>query len=130
MSKFTTPLRIEAVENSDRDFKILEAFEYYTNLLGDERIIISVPKDFITDFASVPRWLWWLFPPYGLYGKAAVIHDFLYTELSKSYKITKAQADKIFLEALEVLGVPTWKRNIIYLAVKLFGSKYFKGYSN
>lgn len=38
-----------------------------------------VPVGFETDFASVPRPLWPLFPPTGRYTRAAVLHDWLYT---------------------------------------------------
>ena len=30
-------------------------------------------------------------------------------------------ADDVFLEAMEVLGVKPWRRNIMYLAVRAFG---------
>jgi len=34
-----------------------------------------VPRGFITDFASVPKFLWWLFGPTGLWTWAAILHD-------------------------------------------------------
>ncbi|WP_123008449.1 DUF1353 domain-containing protein, partial [Escherichia coli] len=34
---------------------------------------------------------------------------------------TKAEADRIFLDAMTVLGVPRWRRRLMYLAVRLFG---------
>ena len=33
----------------------------------------EVPKGFVTDFASVPRPIWWLFPPWAKYGNATVV---------------------------------------------------------
>ncbi|ENL4830298.1 DUF1353 domain-containing protein, partial [Salmonella enterica subsp. enterica serovar Teko] len=30
-------------------------------------------------------------------------------------------ADKIFLDGMTVLGVPKWKRTVMYWAVRLFG---------
>ncbi|EME4456538.1 DUF1353 domain-containing protein, partial [Salmonella enterica] len=33
----------------------------------------------------------------------------------------KKEADKIFLDGMTVLGVPRWKRTIMYQAVRLFG---------
>jgi hypothetical protein len=33
----------------------------------------------------------------------------------------KAYADGIFLEAMEVLGVATWRRSVMYWAVRFFG---------
>ncbi|MGU6849168.1 DUF1353 domain-containing protein, partial [Salmonella enterica subsp. enterica serovar Sandiego] len=34
---------------------------------------------------------------------------------------TKKEADKIFLDGMTVLGVPKWKRVIMYWAVRWFG---------
>lgn len=36
-----------------------------------------VPRGFVTDFASVPKFLWWLFGPTGLWTWAAILHDWL-----------------------------------------------------
>ena len=54
---------------------------------------ITVPFGFVTDFASVPRLLWSLFPPIGRYGYAAVFHDFVYWEQDA---ITRKEADRVF----------------------------------
>lgn len=124
MSKFTTPLIVEVLDDG-LNYQIHETFEYYTNLINQKKIIIPVEKGFITDFASTPRGLWWLLPPTGKYGKASVIHDYLYK--NEVQGVTKDIADKIFLEAMEVLKVPKWKRQIMYQAVKVFGTKHYKG---
>jgi hypothetical protein len=89
---------------------------------------VRVPDQFKTDFASVPRVLWSVFPPTDQYTPAAVVHDLLYHDpylyiVGIRHRIDKATADKIFLEAMTVLNVPAWKRNTIYFAVKFGGSK-------
>ena len=53
------------------DFKV----RYHSEALN---LTIIVPKGFITDLASVPRFFWRLFPPGGVYNEAAIIHDYLY----------------------------------------------------
>lgn len=78
---------------------------------------VVVPEGFVTDFASVPRGLWNIFPPSGAWAPAAVIHDFMYR-----YAIfDKATADLIFLHAMEDLGVGWFSRRLIYRAVRWFG---------
>src|SRR5688572_10892672 len=57
---------------------------------------IRIPAGFVTDFASIPRALWWLYPPTGRWGRAAVIHDWLYRKQTRS----RAEADAIFLEGM------------------------------
>ncbi|EFQ7393763.1 DUF1353 domain-containing protein, partial [Salmonella enterica] len=56
-------------------------------------------------------------PPDGKYAKAAIIHDWMYDNALR----TKKEADLIFLDGMTVLGVPKWKRIIMYYAVRLFG---------
>jgi hypothetical protein len=41
-----------------------------------------------TDFASVPATLCALFPPYGAYTSATVLHDFLWRVLAPAGRIT------------------------------------------
>ncbi|EJI0210340.1 DUF1353 domain-containing protein, partial [Salmonella enterica subsp. enterica] len=47
----------------------------------------------------------------------AIIHDYLYDNALR----TKKEADLIFLDGMKVLGVPKWKRIVMYQAVRLFG---------
>lgn len=117
MSSFTTPLKLEFGDG--KTWKVTEEFIYR---IGDENSpnLIHVPAGFETDFASVPRFFWRILPPTGEYGKAAVVHDYLYATHQES-GITKKDVDKIFLEAMGVLGVDEWKRQSMYWAVKLFG---------
>ena len=113
MSKFTTPAILEMLD--DYRWRLVEPFEFWLTDTPDD--VIYVPEGYVTDLASVPRLLWALFPPHGRYAKAAIIHDWLYDNALR----TKAEADRIFLDAMTVLGVPRWRRRLMYLAVRLFG---------
>ncbi|EAS8529845.1 DUF1353 domain-containing protein [Salmonella enterica] len=113
MSKFTAPAILEMLGHYN--WRVYEPFEFY--LSDDNSDVISVPAGFITDLATVPRIFWILLPPDGKYAKAAIIHDYLYDNALR----TKYEADRIFLDGMKVLGVPRWKRTIMYLAVRLFG---------
>jgi hypothetical protein len=75
-----------------------------------------VPAGSYTDFASIPRGLWSLFPKDD-YAQAAVIHDWAY----QTKALTRATADAVFKEGLAVLGAPRWKQWVLYLAVRAFG---------
>ena len=112
--------------------RLVEPFDYYTqepcsgmrwewfkvnSNTQAKRIWIEVPADYVTDLASVPRVLWSIFPPHGRYAKAAIVHDYLYSNALG----TKQWADSVFLEAMTVLNVPRWRRTVMYLAVRLFG---------
>ncbi|ECB2272091.1 DUF1353 domain-containing protein, partial [Salmonella enterica subsp. enterica serovar Newport] len=110
---FTTPAILEMLDHYL--WRIHEPFEFY--LSDDNSDVISVPAGFITDLASVPRIFWTFMPPDGKYAKAAIIHDYLYDNALR----TKKEADRIFLDGMTVLGVPKWKRIVMYLAVRIFG---------
>lgn len=114
MSSFTKPLKLEYLDG--RQWKVLETFVYHVGA-EDSGFAIKVPKGFITDFASIPRFFWRVLPPTGKYGKAAVLHDWLY-----SYgNYARIYADSVFLEAMQVLQVPPWQRYAMYKAVRMFG---------
>ncbi len=90
----------------------------YETLSGN---LIIVPQGFISDGASIPRFFWRLIgsPWSGKYGRAAVVHDFM----CFSKEFTRKQADIVFYESMKELGVPYWKRKIMYFAVR-FGGKF------
>lgn len=113
MARFSRPLTVTKI---DKDLWVVEIpFRYY---IGDESHYIDVPDGTLTDFASVPRILWPIVAPDGEHTQAAVLHDYLY----KSHIKSRKEADEIFLEAMEVLKVPKWKREAMFWAVRLFGS--------
>ncbi|QVD49375.1 hypothetical protein LUCX_305 [Xanthomonas phage vB_XciM_LucasX] len=106
-------------------YKIKRSFRYYksekqSNIWG------YVPAGFLSDGASVPKPLWWLVPPWGNYGQAAVLHDIL-CETKTMYKddvpyqISRKEADFIFLDAMDAAGVKWYLRYAMFVAVRLWG---------
>lgn len=124
MPKFLDPLELEYIDG--HNWKITQPFEYETKVLKGKCVLIVVPAGFITDFASIPRGLWNILPPTGKYGKAAVIHDYLYRGGMLGV-FNRGQVDSIFKEAMAVLGVGVFKRNVMYAAVRSFGWAAWKG---
>lgn len=116
MSSFTTPLVVTPLADG-RMWQIVGRFEYCVGSLERPRYVISVPNGFCTDFATIPRALWSIFPPTGQWGKAAVIHDYCYENAIR----TRRWADNVFYEAMGVLGVPSVTRWLMWAAVRLFG---------
>lgn len=138
--EFTKPLIV--IDTGDgRKWQLAEDFQYHVGR-EDSNEIIRVPAGFITDFATIPQFLWGVFPPTGKYTKAAVIHDYLtankgripyshsdtYPEQITYRCYSKRQVDSIFFEAMSVLGVNRIKKRIIWLAVRAFGDS--SGYIN
>ena len=115
MSKFITSLDVELV--GEGRWRLLSPLIFQSELVG----IIAVPAGFVTDFASVPR----LPLAYLIAGDtahaAAVVHDYLY----ETGTGTKADADRVFLEAMEAIGEDRWRRTLMYWAVRIFGRGNF-----
>lgn len=100
-------------------WKLIESFTY--DYYGT---IITVPRGFTTDFASVPRIFWNILPPFGKYGNAAIIHDYCYDR----QLFPRKQCDLIFYKAMLEKGVPKWKAVTMYKMVRMFGKRaYSKG---
>lgn len=118
-SRFLSALSATPLPNGT-DWKLNEELVYQSSVLNK---VITVPKNFITDFASVPKELWNIYPPWGVYGPAAVIHDWLYWDQST----TREEADDVLKEAMHILGVSSFSIQHIYRAVALFGGNGWKG---
>jgi hypothetical protein len=99
-------------------WELLEDFAY-----EHKGVLIEVPAGFITDFASIPRILWSWMPPVGKgFGKAGVIHDWLYFHGHlKGEDITRQYADEVLRDACRDLGTNRVRRNIIYAGVRAGG---------
>jgi hypothetical protein len=50
------------------------------------------------------------------------IHDYLYATKGLNGRYARAEADRIFRQALAALGVPAWKRVLLWSAVRLGGA--------
>jgi hypothetical protein len=95
----------------------------YTGLRGDTWV---VPSGYLTDFATVPRFLHWLTLPYGAYTRAAVLHDYLLGLVSNyvsghtpTLVVSSRDADGVFRLAMQELGVPFMKRWTMWAAVRV-----------
>jgi len=85
--------------------------------------VLVIPCGFVTDFASVPKFLWSLIAPIGHYNLASIIHDYFYTYKTKDRKF----ADKEFLRWMNFTSVNTRTRNrLMYWGVRIGGSRRYK----
>ena len=126
---FFDPLKLEYIDG--RTWKVDAEFRYEAELRYEnptQRLVkapIVVPAGTLTDFASIPRFFWRVLPPTGEYGKAAVVHDYLYQNIGRvgERELSREQCDLVFREAMRCLGVSPWKRQAMYQAVRMFGWK-------
>lgn len=124
MSSFTTQLKVSPLDNGT-DWVVLEDFRFYVGSL-DSNTYVDIPVGFVTDFASVPRILWTILPPWGKYGKAAVIHDWLFSKNTMFVNGVEQElsdrtlVEDIFLEAMGVLDVNVCVRYPMFWATKVY----------
>lgn len=85
--------------------------------VGTTRFVITVPIGFVTDFASTPRAIWAVLPPFGQYQLGAVVHDFLYWDQG----CTREEADALLRAAMAESRVEPLKRDAIWQAVRRGG---------
>lgn len=120
-STFSGPLRLEHLDG--RRWLVLEAFAF-TTAAGRT---FTVPAGFVTDGASVPRPLWWLYPPFGgEYDEAATVHDYLYAHAERfegddEGHISRGQADDVMKEAMDAKGLRPSAVFTIHRSVRLGG---------
>jgi len=92
----------------------VEAPLAYTSKSG---AVFTIPALFVTDFASSYIFRWNLLSRQASNSDAAVLHDWLYY----TGIVTRAEADKLFLEALEACGIGIIVRTKAYWGVRMFG---------
>ena len=116
MIGFSTPtLKVETEDG--RNFTLLAKFTF-TRPNGE---VIVVPMGAQSDGASTPQAMWNLLPPFGVYWKAAFLHDYLYRYTQRP----KDECDMILKEAMEALGVSWLDRDSIYDGVVIGGESAF-----
>lgn len=118
MSQFTAPLLVTPLDDGKSWVIVTEDFSYDVGAEGSGDSV-DVPQWMVTDFASVPRVVWWFAAPWGKHGHAAVVHDAGYYLQRRP----RADYDTIFLEAMTVLEVNLFKRQVMYRAVRWFGHR-------
>jgi hypothetical protein len=75
---------------------------------------VTVPKGFVTDFASIPRVFWSLLRPDGDYTYPAIIHDYLYWRQDTPREV----ADDILKFGMQDFNVDKVTVTAIYTAVR------------
>jgi hypothetical protein len=85
-------------------------------------VMQTVPAGFVTDFASVPRVPLAFLLCGDTAHKAAVLHDYLYSQggTDRSY------ADAVLRAGMAADGEPAWRRWAMWAAVRVFGGRFWQ----
>ena len=114
MSQFLTPIVDHQI--GPQLWQLDEDFKYGSDLL--KRVLV-VPKGFVTDYESCPRWMPIINSIFGdVADEPALVHDWLYY----SAIVDRKTADLALLEAMRLIpGIPEWKMQGIYWGLRLGG---------
>lgn len=136
--RFLTPLRVEYL--TPDEIRRLGRSALRPNVVLTEALrfehrgqTYEVPAGYVSDFASVPKLFWVLFPPSDPhYSRAAVIHDWGYDTGGVYRRVDcftdqfdRAGVDDLFREAMVALGCRATLRLPVYAAVRSCGWLYF-----
>jgi hypothetical protein len=91
--------------------------------IGETGVEVTVPAGFVHDNASIPRVFWTALSPHGTYGKAAIVHDYLYWAQPCKKRL---QADNLLLLAMLESNVSPAARKTIYRGVRLGGKASYE----
>ena len=110
---------------------------FYDNELGerlywaDEQLafdgggrLIVIPERFLSDGFSIPKMWRGFFAKAPRYIMAAFAHDWLYKK--QPDKVTRKQADKLFLYWMKAYKVSRTRRTLMYLAVRAGSRKVWR----
>lgn len=117
-----------------KQWKVMKSFHFVT----DEGRIITIPKGFKCDLASVFRWFKSVVDTPSYWTQAAVVHDWLYDRHRRGDEsLSRKEADKILVQGMRVkeeeYGIP-WnikRKSLVYAAVRIGGAASWEpGYVN
>ena len=134
--RFPSPLKIAALNLDDprmkdqtegQQWELLEAFSFRSCWWGT----ITVPKGYVTNFASVPKAFHNLIDdddPVILSG--SVIHDYLYTRhggrhIACLVPLSRQECDDVLCEAMAVCGAARWQIWAVRTALRWFGQSHW-----
>lgn len=85
-----------------------------------DKSIICIPRGFVYDMATVPKWLWSVVRPFndGLF--ATLIHDYLYVN-NHEHSLTRKQSDEEYLFWLKIINDNSIDNYIRFIFVRAFG---------
>lgn len=123
MNNFLGDLLVGYIDG--KRWRVVDGFTY--RLCQPDGVqFVRIPRDFVTDFASMPLNIVFRSPG-GKWDKPAVVHDCLYktgyvsVEGRDPRPVTRGECDDIFKEAMGVAGVNGLAKHVIFAGVRVGG---------
>jgi len=104
----------------------------------DEDTELIVPKGFVVNGASVPRFFWFMMSPVGVLFLPSIIHDYAYVKgkvlvlQSNEYRWITGKSrtyyDRLFLKVAQSVNPWSWKSRVAYYALVFGGQSAWDKY--
>ena len=128
MGEFTGNLDLRF--HSDTDWELLASYAYKR----DNGHVVSVDRGNHTDLASIPKFLRSWIRKLGKHTRASVFHDGGYRGFAKVYDehgeevhYNRENWDDLMLEIMVLTKEIIWKRKMIHLFIRMFGTWSYQG---
>lgn len=117
-SRFENPLCVRLLAGRWQ-WELIEPLRWCT----PDGMTYSVPAGFVTDFASVPRWLRPIALNEARTAMAATVHDYMY----RVTRPGRRWADDVFYHTLRSSGVGAAAAWLYWVAVRIGGRRAYRG---
>lgn len=115
---------LKRIPGKDGSYLLQDQFRYVHHTGEEWTIPAEKGQEFETDLASIPSLAGWLVPKDGRHTPAALVHDAMIlgpgeTHCYQGREVHAEEADRIFREGMQFLGVKFLRRWMIWAAVSL-----------
>lgn len=107
-------------DNNREEFEVTRDLPVLWKVDGKVHADFVVKVGLFTDLASIPQWATAVVPKLGHHLRAAVVHDWTYRKIDHE-RLSRAQADLLFLHGMTMDRVSKFQRRIMYRAVRFGG---------
>ncbi len=108
--------------SSGAEFVLLEDVQVNISDNSSTPLLLTIPKDFKTDFASIPPEAGILgFEKLGKHSYAALVHDYMWSK-GMGYELSNAA----FFSVLDKLGCGWWTSMLMAVSVQAAGRRRYK----
>lgn len=111
-------------DNSREEFEVVKALPVLWKVDNVIYADFTVKAGFYSDLASIPQWATAVIPKLGHHVRAAIVHDWTYRMVGHE-RLSRAQADLLFLHGMTSDGVLLFRRTVMYRAVRVGGEGDF-----
>jgi hypothetical protein len=132
MVRFQKPLILESYPPERMRGKPVQTYRLRAPMVYESHDwgTLWVPAGFETDFASIPRILWWYIDPEDpIIQYISVVHDYIYTRSGSIpgslLKFSRLDADRVLIEGMKYSGARIDQLVVVWVGTRLFGRRHW-----